>query len=48
MLSDGMFSNPTRFYQIISAFQYLTFIRPDIYFVVNKICHFMHASTNAH
>jgi histone deacetylase 1/2 len=48
MLSDGMFSNPIRFYQIISTLQYLTFIRPYIYFAVNKVCDFMHASTNAH
>jgi len=48
LLSDHSFSNPTRFHQIMGALQYLTFIRPDICFVVNRVCQFMHAPTDSH
>jgi len=43
-----LFSNPTWFRQIMGALQYLTFTRPDIYFVVNKVCQFMHVPTDSH
>jgi len=43
MQSTRLFSNSTRFCQIISALQYLTFTRPDICYAVNKACQFMHA-----
>jgi hypothetical protein len=33
-----LFSDLTRFQQIIGALQYLTFTRPDICYVVNKVC----------
>jgi hypothetical protein len=42
------FSDPTCFRQIIGAFQYLTFTRPNICYVVNKVCQFMHAPTKSH
>jgi hypothetical protein len=48
LLSDHSFSNPTRFHQIMGALQYLTFIRPDICFAVNRVCQFMHAPTDSH
>jgi len=38
-----LFSDATRFRQIIGALQYLTFTRPDICFAINKVCQFMHA-----
>jgi len=48
ILSDPLFSDPTRFCQIVGALQYLTFIRPNIYFTVNRVCQFMHAPTDSH
>jgi len=38
ILPDNLFSNPTRFRQIVGAFQYLTFTQTDIYFAVNRVC----------
>jgi histone deacetylase 1/2 len=32
----------------VDALQYLTFMRPDICFVVNKVCQLMHAPTDSH
>jgi hypothetical protein len=43
-----LFSDPIHFRQIISALQYLTFIEPDICYVINKVCQFMHALTKSH
>jgi len=38
ILPDPLFSNATRFCQIMGALQYLTFMRPDICFAVNRVC----------
>jgi len=46
--STVLFSDPTRFRQIVGALQYLTFTRPDICYAVNKVCQFMHAPTESH
>jgi len=48
ILSDPLFSNYTRFHQIMGALQYLTFIRLNICFVINGVCQFMHASADSH
>jgi hypothetical protein len=48
MMLDYLFPNPTRFHQIIGVIQYLTFTRPDICLVINKVCLFMHAPTFTH
>ena len=48
ILPDPLFSDATRFRQIMGALQYLTFMRPDICFVVNRVCQFMHAPTDSH
>jgi hypothetical protein len=48
ILPDALFSYPTWFCQIMGTLQYLTFIRPDICFVVNRVCQFMHVPTNSH
>jgi hypothetical protein len=48
LLPDHLFSDPTRFCQIVGALQYLTFTRPDICFAVNRVCQFMHAPTDSH
>ena len=46
--STELFSDATRFRQVVGALQYLTFTRPDIYYAVNKVCQFMHAPTEGH
>jgi len=46
--SGELFSDSTRFWQIISALQYLTFTRLDICNAVNKVCQFMHAPTEGY
>ena len=48
MMLYYLFPNPTRFHQIIGVIQYLTFTRPDICLVINKVCLFMHAPTFTH
>jgi hypothetical protein len=45
---SGLYSYPTRYWQIIGALQYLIFTRPDICYAVNKVCLFMHAPTESH
>ena len=46
--STELFSDATRFRQVVGALQYLTFTRPDICYAVNKVCQFMHAPTEGH
>jgi hypothetical protein len=48
ILPDPLFSDATRFRQIVGALQYLTFTRPYICFAVNRVCQFMHAPTDSH
>ena len=48
ILLDPLFSDPTWFCQIVGALQYLTFTGPDICFVVNRVCQFIHAPTYSH
>ena len=38
----------TRYRSIVGALQYLTLIRPDISFSVNKICQYLHKPTTEH
>ena len=33
---------------VVSALQYATLIRPEISFIVNKVCQFMDASLDSH
>nr|GEW37421.1 hypothetical protein [Tanacetum cinerariifolium] len=39
------FSNPVKYRQVVGSLQYVTLSRPDIAFVVNKVCQYMHATT---
>jgi hypothetical protein len=48
LTSNTLYSDPTRYRQIIGALQYLTFTRPDICYAVNKVCQFMHSPTDGH
>jgi histone deacetylase 1/2 len=38
----------TRYRSIVGGLQYLTLMRPDLAFSVNKVCQFLHAPTTAH
>ncbi|GJW25124.1 putative RNA-directed DNA polymerase [Tanacetum coccineum] len=42
------FSNPVKYRQVVGSLQYVTLSRPDIDFTVNKVCQYMHASTENH
>jgi histone deacetylase 1/2 len=50
-LHEGSLMGPndaTHYTSIVGALQYLTFIRPDIAYSVNKACQFLHAPTTIH
>uniref|UniRef100_A0A2N9H4Q9 Reverse transcriptase Ty1/copia-type domain-containing protein n=1 Tax=Fagus sylvatica TaxID=28930 RepID=A0A2N9H4Q9_FAGSY len=40
--------NPTHFPSLVGALQYLTFTRPDLSFVGNQVCQFMHSPIDTH
>ncbi|XP_037497741.1 uncharacterized mitochondrial protein AtMg00810-like [Jatropha curcas] len=41
-------SDPQKYRQLAGALQYLTFTRPDICYVVQQVCLFMHSPTEQH
>jgi hypothetical protein len=46
---DGVpLQDPTPFRSMVGGLQYLTFTRPDLTYVVNHICQFMHQPTDQH
>jgi hypothetical protein len=46
---DPLFESETAIYrQVIGALQYCTLTRPDISYLVNQLCQFMHSPTNVH
>ncbi|GJR16365.1 putative reverse transcriptase domain-containing protein [Tanacetum coccineum] len=42
------FFNPVKYRQVVGSLQYVTLSQPDIAFVVNKVCQYMHAPTENH
>ncbi|MFS7946899.1 putative RNA-directed DNA polymerase [Helianthus anomalus] len=47
--NDGpLFSDLTKYRQVVGALQYATLTRPDIAFSVNKVCQFMQAPSENH
>ncbi|XP_060170331.1 uncharacterized mitochondrial protein AtMg00810-like [Lycium barbarum] len=46
--SDTPFDDPTTYRRLCGALQYLTFTRPDISYVVQQVCLFMHAPMTEH
>lgn len=38
----------TRYQSVVGGLQYLTLTRPDICFVINKVCRYLHAPTMVH
>ncbi|XP_020684922.1 uncharacterized protein LOC110101388 [Dendrobium catenatum] len=44
----SVFENPEFFRHLVGSLQYLTITRPDIAFVVNKLCQFMHCPMYQH
>ncbi|XP_062100076.1 uncharacterized mitochondrial protein AtMg00810-like [Humulus lupulus] len=48
-LHDGtLLPSATAYRSIVGALQYCTLTRPDLAFVVNKLCQFMHSPTDVH
>ena len=45
---NALFENPVRYRQTVGSLQYVTLSRPDITYVVNKVCQFMHSPTVNH
>ncbi|XP_042494989.1 uncharacterized mitochondrial protein AtMg00810-like [Macadamia integrifolia] len=48
MTDTAPFSDITLFRSIVGALQYLTMTRPNLSYVVNSVCQYMHAPTVAH
>ena len=46
--SVDAFHDPFLYRSIVSALQYATLTRPEISFVVNKVCQFMTAALDSH
>ncbi|XP_031124373.1 uncharacterized protein LOC116027087 [Ipomoea triloba] len=46
--TDELFDNPTQYRRITGALQYLTITRPDLSYLVNRLCQSMHAPMNEH
>ncbi|KAM2593886.1 hypothetical protein TB1_042978 [Malus domestica] len=46
--SSPLLSNPEEYKSIVGGLQYLTWSRPDLSFVVNLVCKFMHQPRQSH
>lgn len=48
-LHEGIpLDDPTPYRSLVGALQYCTITRPDLSYAVNKVCQFLHASTDVH
>lgn len=47
-LDGSSFKDPHLYRSVVGSLQYLTFTCPDISFIVNKVCQFMHCPKNSH
>jgi len=45
---SDVFSDPTLYRSVVGALQYATFTRPEISYVVNKVCQFMSKPLESH
>lgn len=48
LFSGAPLPDPFHYRSVVGALQYLTLTRPDISFMVNKVCQFMHKPTEVH
>jgi hypothetical protein len=51
MINDGVklsAQDSTRYRSVVGALEYLILTRPDLSFVVNKVCQFLHSPTTVH
>ena len=46
--AEDLYSDITEYRRIVSTLQYLTLTCPDLSYVVNTFCQYMHAPTNEH
>ena len=42
------YPDPTQYCSIVGAHSYVTLIRPNIFFAVNKVCQFMQSLSSDH
>lgn len=48
-IHDGqLLESPSEYRSLVGALQYCTLMRPDICYLVNKLCQFLHAPTTSH
>lgn len=48
LYDDEPFSNPPTYRSIVGALQYLIISHPDLVYVVNQVCQFMHQPSSIH
>ena len=46
--SGGPLADSTEYHSMVETLQYLTLTRPDISYIVNQLCQFLHCPTTVH